>query len=460
MSKRHRSERGRNREKQPSLRPYVSRKEHEAKRTRNRIVAALVLSGAVVGGIWLAENKGVGQAGPSVSAPASIPLPPKETPIAVPSESVDRGNWMVQGDLPEVDYRPEAKVWPKERVDSYFLPQNVPVETVRHFDQVFDHMTGDFLSELKNKKDISDRANLVNYYFTQLFDSAFAAGWNKKSLHDVIAESNKMLIPHGYWLGGDRGVGETYNKYILYKVGSIGSLALSDGDWVFDAPVVELENPKPILIDPSAQPFDFSAAYWHAGRYMAVDQARIRETLKSVRDYESLCTSLGLGSKAQQVTAEDMRRMALIHEGMHAVMHHRAGKVPDSGKTRNFGSIGMGHYVLDTAQFGPVPNIGVGELAANGFGVMNSGENAAMTLFFIHTSSRSNPTYLFSDFVILNELLNEPHLNPTSKADFLRKLQAGLSDEDFAKAVNSLPPDGARRIGERMAKLGLHLMEK
>jgi hypothetical protein len=459
MSKKNRL-RGRESAKQVTLRPWIPKKEREAKRTRNGIAAVLVLTGAVVGGIWMAENRGIGHGKSSDSAPASIPLLPKEILVPIPSESVDQGDWMARVDLPQVEYRPETKMWPKERVDSYFLPKDVPAETVRHFDQVFDHMTGDFLSELKNKKEISDRANFVNYYFTQLFDSAFAEGWNKKSLHDVIAEANKMLIPHGYWLAGDRGVGETYNKYILYKVGSVGSLAIRDGDWAFDAPVVELENPKPILIDPSAAPFDFSAAYWHAGRYMAVDQARIRETMKSVHDYESLCASLGLGSKTQQITAEDMRRMALIHEGMHAAMHHRAGKIPESGKSRALGTVGMGHYALDTANFGPVSNINIGELAANGYGVMNSGESATMTLSFIHTSSRSNPTYLFSDFVILNELLNVPHLNSASKADFLRKLQAGLSDEDFVRAVKGLPTDGARRIGERMAKLGLHLMEK
>jgi len=407
----------------------------------------------------MAENKGIEHANP-LAPPASIPSQPKEIPIPIASESVDQGNWMAKVDLPQVDYRPKANIWSKETVDSYFLPKGAPGETVGHFIKVFDHMTGDFLAELKNKKITSDRANFIDYYFTQLFDSAFSSDWKKKSLHDVIAEANKMLIPHGYWLAGDRGVEETYNKYILYKVGSVGSLELHERDQVFDVPLLELEDPNPILIDPSAAPFDFSAAYWHAGRYMTVDQARIRETLKSVHDYESLCASLGLDPKAQRVTAEDMRRTALIHEGMHAAMHHREGKAPDTAKTRAFGSIGMGHYVLDTAQFGPVPNIGIGELAANGFGVMNSGEQAAMTLYFIHTSSRSNPTYLFSDFVILNELLNSPHLNPISRADFLRKLQSGLSDEDFARAVKGLPPDGARRLGERMTKLALYLTEK
>ncbi len=75
----------------------------------------------------------------------------------------------------------------------------------------------------------------------------------------------------------------------------------------------------------------------------------------------------------------------------------------------------MGHYTLDLKRFGPVTEIDIDELTANGFGTLNSGNLAHITLYQIHTSARKNPTYDFSSFVILNEILNSPSLDPLYK---------------------------------------------
>jgi hypothetical protein len=372
--------------------------------------------------------------------------------------------WASKIELPDIEYNPYQTPWTKEQIENHFIPKEVDRESLPPFYKTFDDLTDDLLAGLKNKSEPKERNDLINSYLGQIFELLFSGNLNtldKDQLKEAISKTSRILIPHGYWIGGDREYGEAFNKYVIYGIDKINSLKVHLGDQSGDLPVVSLKEKQDITADTDAEPIVFNGTYFHDNGCIIVDDNQIAESMASVSNFEELCRELNITPRTNNINVEFFRRVTLMHEGMHAVSHKMSQKNPEPARKIDTKGINMGHYTLNPKMFGSITEIDVDELIANGFGILNSGDLAHLTLYNIQTSARSNPTYNFCSFVILNEILNSPSLDPSSKNEFFKELSSGkISDKDFVKFLMKIPPHELTNIGERMAKLGIYLTQE
>jgi hypothetical protein len=106
-------------------------------------------------------------------------------------------------------------------------------------------------------------------------------------------------------------------------------------------------------------------------------------------------------------------------------------------------------------------NIGVHELVAIGVGLANAG-GSVMQYVYGTNSDENKKSYQMGGLILLLEIIHSPFLSLDLKNDMLSDLNTKktvIMDKKL-KAVSQIPTEELRRIGERMAKLGIYMTRK
>lgn len=390
----------------------------------------------------------------------------EQTPLTTDNlaKKPESAEWM-SVDLPVVEYN-ENKHWSGVELSEHFLPKGVNKEVGDEFASFFTIQKDLLISNLERVSDIEERKQLVKDFINQISrrlpGGVILQDGKTIDLRKTLDQVSRILIPSGKYFEGARERGDVNLKLIATDIDNVSTLQVNIDGGSKEIPAIRLANRQNILIDPNSIPIEFNAAYYNNFDYLIMDESHIENSVKANLSFEKLCLDRGIQIERIGVEGyEKLSEVGLQHEGMHAALY---SKFKNQSKTDSIkpGDINMGHYVLSTPKFEErITNMQIHELAANGFGLQNAGEMAARIAFIINNSSGHELNYHFSSFVLLHELLHCPALSSGDHAVLLSQLQRGIRGEEAAELlVKKIPNAELIKIGERMAKLGMHLMEK
>jgi len=341
------------------------------------------------------------------------------------------------------------------------------------------------------RKYINPRASLpVNYYDFL------------KETSKVINDINNVLIAHNNYLIFfppsmiQRHFDINYPCVGFYKMNPTKPIIVKGKSGARDVPSVPLREPNTISTDPGYKRYVVPQYVYGKRDYIIFDRKNILDD--SATSHKNFMTDCGKLRKQKPnnptaqacgLDADTFARyfylLTVYHEAMHAYMHIDPGKAYK--KVKNKGTVHLGNFALKPEDYKDANIAEGGELGGIGFSLMNSGPIAKMYVWDITNFSQitisKGYAYSFAKKVLTLEVMNSPYVSddlkkaiqneipkPSPKqSDSKRESIWNVVAEAFGPQVNEkykqllteailqIPDDELHRIGERMAKLALHL---
>jgi hypothetical protein len=423
---------------------------HEARTALAMLLAALSAL-AVVG------DGSLSKAADSGSAGSTLRLEGRR-------DKSDEADWMAAIRLPDVDPFGEGVEGPLAPPPQ--SSDRVAEEAVRSaFLSASDALT----RELSVKDDLAARRLAILEFLGDRFAEArhaqSAPGVSRIEMGSAaffaeLDRLNTILFPGGHYvsfsLRPDEGV-----EVGVFKVEGMGRVRL-EGKAV---PVAWMRSDHSWSTEKEAPPPHFNGTYLQGLGMVVLDRQGIEGQIKvSLEELRARCGREG--AKAREFDPETLRRdllaSAAAHEAGHLWLSAKVRYEPLlSDALRRSGDIPMGRYGLPHALCAKADNAQIHELVAHGIGLAHSGEAATLVAHGLAMDTHQ-PNYVLARDVLWRELTYCDEIDATLRRKVLDRISGTnkIPLDPMDVLVNQAPPSALRKIGERMAKLGLHLTEK
>lgn len=361
--------------------------------------------------------------------------------------------WSPKIQLPDVEIPDQSFKLTPEEVEKSFIPESIDKAKLQAFYSRFDKAW----VALRNKEnDLSDD------FVQGLIEGCRDWLRNPKSTSDDAQETadqiGRLLIPHGYWL--DRRPKQNINRFTIARVDRVQMVKANFEGKELSIPLVRVKENLHWGNEHNNDQEDIQGRFVEEGNFLVVYPERTMAVIQQIfpvieQRYRTQGTQ---GPKPSLATSTDTAvRMFIYHEVMHAVLSNLKGidaKRDDAVKLNR--DIPMGHYSLSNDSIIP-QNHQLHELIANGYAMSKGKETSIYTVVSIIDSKRQS--YAFARTALRTELLHHEKIDQNA---FLTGLIKQKETDDLALLLDEilkLSDEDFRRIGERLAKLGLYLTQ-
>jgi len=436
-----------------SARRKPSNKVRLARRYRTLIrIGILALTGLGVFGVKKFFSKPEPQAQNQVQG-ESTTIPP--LPNLVPETNAE---WLNQIRLPEMGPITEGKINLMDR-----LPKNIDHAHLKEFLRQYRELRAEATKALEKEMDISVRERLILDFIASL-NQAYkeAAGVNENEglaigemkFKKRNQEINKLIMPFGEYMDVMVDL-DLKVKVGFFNIKNTSHIFVNNKQNI----VLNIGLGGSLLTVPEAEKPNLSGSYLHeiditvisnAGtdkrfeELLAIQQNQMTEVGKSFRNLDN------------QKIIDDFRVSVVYHEAAHAFLQDFVSDPEKRDAIKKKGDIPMGYYSLPFGVFANEDNSKLHELFGNGIMLMLSGESAPLSAMHCALSDINiDKTYTLERKVFWNEISHSPELDSATR----HKLESEMNGTDMVVAINRLPDESLRKIGERMAKLALYLTQ-
>lgn len=441
------------RPKQP-LTPTSVAPEKVALNSRLRAWHVLGVAGALGAGIagwWGMSGSSSDSETPSSSSSSSsgesLPTP------------ADYEKWSSAIELPQsVSLSLSTEAWSEEQKQAYFSVPGVTPEKREKFNHSLDQLKAEFMKDFDQRTDPSGKAEALNAYIsslTQIYKVSIIGKKWEEAMHSKdpvdMYTLQKMTMAHGIW----NEIDSAQSIHVAEIESNYDSLSFRYGGKTETLPALRLTHQRTVNEL-------FNAAYSPKYKALVYDPHAIGWVTDKIilpameRDFHSA----GLPTPSMDRSGEV--RSTIAHELMHHVFGKIIGDV-DSAKNdaiKKRGPVDMGSYVLNQGDYRRVTNRQLHELAAFGFGLMNSTGHEMIPVWAIIRGS--DPDYQFVKGMLVQEVAHWPRVDADLRSTLLVGLtQGNLSHAAFTKAFEQVRRTGGiPAISARMTKLAIHLTKR
>ncbi len=374
--------------------------------------------------------------------------------------------WMKGIKLPQIKLEPSPVDWDLEKRTEYFIPEVAKqgsgvYEPLKQFYKFFDVNLHHLFSRIDDIKDVASRMKEI-----KAFEKFVAINYRKGTSSGpniTTCDLNRFLIPHKKWMK----FSTSYNaNAAFFDVEKIHMAQIQDGRNTESLPVVFLANQQDAIANPTHQETRINGFYLRKCGYIAVDKDGIKKSVDEViKNLESELRKLGLNMIPidRRTFYEDAVNMALVHEGVHASLDKISGIDPEgSHAMKRKGTISMGDYEIFEEEYFKSDNLQVHELIALSAGMASSKNTAFGAVWSAAGTSITPNGYDLARYVFALEIVHSPHISEGLHRKFITDLtrEGVIKHDNIIRAFKEIPPEGFQDIGERVAKLGLYLVQE
>ena len=380
--------------------------------------------------------------------------------------------WMKGIELPQTKLEPKPLNWGEKEKADYFLPKGLNPENLQRFYKEYDELKSAFLSKMSDIRDPKKRGNEISAFLPKL--SVLYIKYTQKpfppkltygtlEFAQAMMSINRILIPHdNLLLSGfdfEKGV-----SLAFFNTDEIHMAEIEQGDKKMSLPVIYLSGQQNVLTDTTKEPIGMNAFYSQDGNFLCIDiEGMKKQTIQVDNEVKERAGKLGLAVKPidRSQFIEESFNVSLSHEGAHAALEGIMG-IDSMGKNaiKPKGAIDMKGYQVPEDVYSGVDNLQIHELVAIGASLANAGDSV---MYYAYSSDdRESKSYHLALVILLFEIIHSPFV--------ARELRNQLMTDLFVKkmvvvdkrlqATAQIPPNELRKIGERMAKLGIYLTRK
>jgi hypothetical protein len=441
-----------------SVRRKLSKNEGVARRTR-LLIGILALAGLGVFGVKKCASKPEPQTQAQTQAgtPENLLLP-----NLLPETNAE---WLNQIHLPEMGPIVEGKIDLMDR-----LPKGVDRARLSHFDAETRRLFDEASKGLSGEKDMAVREKRIFEFLTRLFQGyKVAVGDNVPENFEMGSDRfyvqfqkiNSVILPFGDFVIADYDLASKRLRIMSFHESSRSEIRVGDTK----LPMINVGIAQALVTIPDGPTAYFNAELNPQSGIAVFDKKGAeRQFEDTVANHRIRCERERFSPRAIDLKMGKLDAIALgvYHEAAHSFLSrkiHYDFRNSDSIKKR--GDVPMGHYFLPYAMYAQSNNAQLHELFANGIGLMRSGASAVVTAHAIATID-SAENYRLASEVLWYELMNSPELHPSFRLRLAEEVGGTqrVSLDKIVVAIDLLSDESLHKIGERMAKLGLHLMEK
>jgi len=331
------------------------------------------------------------------------------------------------------------------------LPQGIDRETLKALFRKFQSDKKTLIEKLSGVKDFKQRQTLIRKFFESLVSDYL------NYLHilrpkitsnpeEVIRTLNRLLMHENSWIESNHGSIPESRRFAFYNVEGVKKSSIKIGDRTIDLPILFLHNQEDLLENLNDRDSIMMGQYFNDYDYLVINKDGLLRLMKEqTREISQLNQEAAqrIESIASEEKYSQLQKSTVYHEVAHVALQKIFGIKHEDSLIEMNGLIDMDGYSVGRDL--KITDTELHELAANGYGIMNSGKMAKASLIYLLNSPY--PSYRLAKEICIKELqrIMGPGIHDT------RALKLFIIDTD---------DQVLHRIGERMAKLAIYLVRK
>jgi len=363
-------------------------------------------------------------------------------------KSPQYNEWASGVKLPEINIKNAPISLEEARLG---LPQGIGRDVLKSLSQKFQSDKKTLSEKLSGIMDVKQRQALIRKFFENLVNDNmnYLLILRPKMTNDpeeVIRALNRLLMHENSWIESNYGSIPESRRFAVYNIEGVKKSSIKIGDRTIDLPILFLHNQEDLLENMDDSESVLMGQYFNDDEYLVINKDGLLRLMKEqTREISQLNQEAAqrIESIAPEEKYSQLQKSTIYHEVAHVALqkiygiNHKESLIEMNGLIDMDGySVGRDLKITDTE---------LHELAANGYGIMNSGKMAKGTLIYLLNSPY--PSYRLAKEICIKELqrIMGPGIHDT------RALKLFIIDAD---------DQALHRIGERMAKLAIHLARK